>query len=344
MAILVTGGAGYIGSHMVWTLLDAGEDVVVIDNLSTGFRWAVADRARFYLGDIADVQVLNRIFIENDIEAIIHFAGSAIVPVSVSDPLSYYDNNSGKTRALLSAAINAGIRHVVFSSTAAVYGPQPSSAPVRETATLNPANPYGQSKLMTEFMLRDCAAAYDFNYVALRYFNVAGADPAGRAGQSTSGATHLIKVACEAALGKREGIHVYGIDYPTHDGTGVRDYIHVTDLADVHLKALQHLRSGKGSLVANCGYGSGYSVLDVLNMVTRVHGHSFKIHMAPRRPGDAASVVADSTLAHRTFDWKQKHDSLETIVRSALDWELFLMNRNVDDLQGIHRALAAASF
>ncbi len=344
MAILVTGGAGYIGSHMVWTLLDAGEDVVVIDNLSTGFRWAVADRARFYLGDISDVQVLNRIFIENDIEAIVHFAGSAIVPVSVSDPLSYYDNNSGKTRALLSAAINAGIRHVVFSSTAAVYGPQPSSAPVRETATLNPENPYGQSKLMTEFMLRDCAAAYDFNYVALRYFNVAGADPEGRAGQSTSGATHLIKVACEAALGKRDGIHVYGIDYPTHDGTGVRDYIHVTDLTDVHLKALQHLRSGKGSLVANCGYGSGYSVLDVLNMVTRVHGHSFKIHMAPRRPGDAASVVADSTLAHRTFDWKPKHDSLETIVRSALDWELFLMNRNVEDLQGIHRALAAASF
>jgi UDP-glucose 4-epimerase len=344
MAILVTGGAGYIGSHMVWALLDAGENVVVLDRLSTGFRWAVAPAARFYLGDIADAEVLKTIFIENDIEAIIHFAGSAVVPASVADPLSYYDNNSGKTRALLSAAIAAGVRHFVFSSTAAVYGPQKTSDPVKETAPLNPENPYGQSKLMTEFMLRDAAAAYDFDYVALRYFNVAGADPHGRAGQSTSGATHLIKVACEAALGKRDSVHVYGIDYPTHDGTGVRDYIHVTDLAEAHLKALQHLRKGKGSLVANCGYGSGYTVLDVLNMVVRLHGHAFKIHMAPRRPGDAASVVADATLAHRLLDWTPKYDSLETIVRSALDWELALINRRVGELQGVHRALAAASF
>jgi len=344
MAILVTGGAGYIGSHMVWTLLEAGEEVVVLDRLSTGFRWAVAPAARFYLGDVADPDILRTIFIENDIEAIIHFAGSAVVPVSVSDPLSYYDNNSGKTRALLSASIEAGVRHFVFSSTAAVYGPQPSSDPVKETASLNPENPYGQSKLMTEFMLRDAAAAYDFDYVALRYFNVAGADPEGRAGQSTNGATHLIKVACEAALGKRDSVAVYGVDYPTHDGTGVRDYIHVTDLAEAHLKALQHLRKGKGSLVANCGYGSGYSVLDVLNMVTRVHGHSFKIHMAPRRPGDSASVVADATLARRLLDWAPKHDSLETIVRSALDWELELIQRRVGDLQGIYRELAAASF
>jgi len=344
MAILVTGGAGYIGSHMVWTLLEAGEDVVVLDRLSTGFRWAVAPAARFYLGDVADPEILRTIFIENDIEAIIHFAGSAVVPVSVADPLSYYDNNSGKTRALLSASIAAGVRHFVFSSTAAVYGPQQTSDPVKETATLNPENPYGQSKLMTEFMLRDAAAAYDFNYVALRYFNVAGADPQGRAGQSTDGATHLIKVACEAALGKRDGVNVYGIDYPTHDGTGVRDYIHVTDLAHAHLKALQHLRQGKGSLVANCGYGFGYSVLDVLNMVTRVHGHSFKIHMAPRRPGDSASVVADATLARRVLGWVPQHDALETIVRSALDWELELMHRRVGDLQGIYRELAAASF
>ncbi|KQV84000.1 UDP-glucose 4-epimerase GalE [Rhizobium sp. Root1220] len=342
MAILVTGGAGYIGSHMAWTLLDAGEDVVVLDNLSTGFRWAVAPGARFYLGDVADPQALKAIFIENDIDAIIHFAGSAVVPASVSDPLSYYDNNSGKTRALMSAAISAGVRHFVFSSTAAVYGPQKTSEPVTETAPLNPENPYGQSKLMTEFMLRDAATAYDFNYVALRYFNVAGADPRGRAGQSTAGATHLIKVACEAALGRRSGVHVYGIDYPTHDGTGVRDYIHVSDLTDAHLNALQHLRKGRGSLVANCGYGAGYSVLDVLNMVTRLHGHSFKVHMAPRRLGDAASVVADSTLAHRVLDWKPTHDSLETIVRSALDWELFLMHRNVEDLPSMHRALAAA--
>ncbi|APO73456.1 UDP-glucose 4-epimerase 1 [Rhizobium etli 8C-3] len=344
MAILVTGGAGYIGSHMVWALLDAGENVVVLDRLSTGFRWAVAPAARFYLGDIADAEVLKTIFIENDIEAIIHFAGSAVVPASVADPLFYYDNNSGKTRALLSAAIAAGVRHFVFSSTAAVYGPQKTSDPVRETAPLNPENPYGQSKLMTEFMLRDAAAAYDFDYVALRYFNVAGADPHGRAGQSTSGATHLIKVACEAALGKRDSVHVYGIDYPTHDGTGVRDYIHVTDLVEAHLKALQHLRKGKGSLVANCGYGSGYTVLDVLNMVVRLHGHAFRIHMAPRRPGDAASVVADATLAHRVLDWTPKYDSLETIVRSALDWELALINRSVGELQGVHRALAAASF
>ena len=344
MAILVTGGAGYIGSHMVWRLIEAGEDVVVLDRLSTGFRWAVAPEARFYLGDVADAELLRTIFIENDIEAIIHFAGSAVVPVSVADPLSYYDNNSGKTRALLSAAIEAGVRHFVFSSTAAVYGPQKSSDPVRETATLNPENPYGQSKLMTEFMLRDAAAAYDFDYVALRYFNVAGADPQGRAGQSTSGATHLIKVACEAALGKRDSVSVYGIDYPTHDGTGVRDYIHVTDLADAHLKALQHLRQGKGSLVANCGYGFGYSVLDVLNMVTRVHGHSFKIHMAARRPGDSSSVVADATLARRVLGWVPQHDSLETIVRSALDWELELMHRRVGDLQGLYRELAAASF
>jgi UDP-glucose 4-epimerase len=344
MAILVTGGAGYIGSHMVWTLLDAGEQVVVLDRLSTGFRWAVAPEARFYLGDVADAELLKTVFIENDIEAIIHFAGSAVVPVSVADPLSYYDNNSGKTRALMSSAIAAGVRHFVFSSTAAVYGPQKTTDPVKEDASLNPENPYGQSKLMTEFMLRDAAAAYDFNYVALRYFNVAGADPLGRAGQSTAGATHLIKVACEAALGRRDNVSVYGIDYPTHDGTGVRDYIHVSDLAEAHLKALQHLRRERGSLVANCGYGAGYSVLDVLNMVTRLHGHSFKIHMAPRRPGDSASVVADSTLAHRVLEWTPQYDSLETIVRSALDWELSLMGRNVEDLQGIHRVLAAASF
>jgi UDP-glucose 4-epimerase len=328
----------------VWTLLDAGEDVVVLDRLSTGFRWAVAPAARFYLGDIADPDVLKKIFIENDIESIIHFAGSAVVPASVADPLSYYDNNTGKTRVLLSAAIKAGIRNFVFSSTAAVYGQQKSAAPVKETAPLNPDNPYGQSKLMTELMLRDAAAAYDFNYVALRYFNVAGADPQRRAGQSTAGATHLIKVACEAALGKRDGVHVHGIDYPTHDGTGVRDYIHVSDLAQAHLKALQHLRRGKGPLVANCGYGNGYSVLDVLNMVTRLHGQSFKIHMAPRRPGDAASVVADATLARRVLDWTPRYDSLETIVRSSLDWELFLTDKSVDDLHSIHRALAAVSF
>jgi UDP-glucose 4-epimerase len=344
MAILVTGGAGYIGSHMVWALADAGENVVVLDDLSTGFRWAVAPAARFYFGDIADVALLKAIFIENDIEAVIHFAGSTVVPVSVADPLSYYDNNSGRSRALVSASIDAGIRHFIFSSTAAVYGPQPDFEPVRETASLDPENPYGRSKLMTEWMLRDAAAAHDFSYVVLRYFNVAGADLHGRAGQSTDGATHLIKVACEAAMGKRKSVDVYGTDYPTHDGTGVRDYIHVSDLVNAHLKALVYLRRGGACLTANCGYGQGYSVLDVLNMVIRVYGRSFRIHRAARRPGDAASVIADASLARRVLQWTPQHDSLETIVTSALQWETSLMQRRVQDLHGIYRELAAASF
>ena len=342
MAVLVTGGAGYIGSHMVWTLLDAGEDVVVIDRLSTGFRWAVAPAARFYLGDAADEALLQKIFTENDIEAIIHFAGSAVVPTSIVDPLAYYDNNTGKTRSLMSAAIKAGIRHFVFSSTAAVYGPQASCDPVSETAPLHPETPYGLSKLMSEMMLRDVASAYDFRYVALRYFNVAGADAEGRAGQSTDGATHLVKVACEAALGKRQQVDIYGTDYPTHDGTGVRDYIHVTDLAEAHLKALYRLRTGGSSLIANCGYGMGYSVLDVLNMVTRVHGQAFKIRMAPRRVGDAASVVADSSLARKELAWTPKYNCMETIVRSSLDWESYLGRRSNLDLEASRKALVAS--
>ena len=343
MTVLVTGGAGYIGSHMVWRLLDAGEDVVVMDRLSTGFRWAVPPAARFYLGDIADEALLQKIFAENDIDAIIHFAGSAVVPMSIEDPLAYYENNTGKTRILMSAAVRAGIRHFVFSSTAAVYGPQPTDRPVAEGAPLLPESPYGQSKLMSELMLRDAAAAYDFRYVALRYFNVAGADPKGRAGQSTEGATHLIKVACEAALGHRHQVDIYGTDYPTHDGTGVRDYIHVSDLADAHLMALRHLRSGGRPLVANCGYGLGYSVLDVLNMVMRVHGRAFRIHMAPRRPGDTTSVVADAALAHRELGWAPKYNCLETIVRSSLDWELQLTQRSGFDAGGLKRVYAAPS-
>ncbi|MBZ5760340.1 MULTISPECIES: UDP-glucose 4-epimerase GalE [Rhizobium] len=331
MAILVTGGAGYIGSHMVWTLLDAGEDVVVIDRLSTGFRWAVAPAARFYLGDAADETVLQKIFAENDIEAIVHFAGSAIVSSSIKDPLAYYENNTGKTRVLMSAAVRAGVRHFVFSSTAAVYGPQPTGEPVPETASLNPETPYGLSKLMSEYMLRDAAAAYDFRYVALRYFNVAGADPEGRTGQSTEGATHLVKVACEAALGRRPAVDIYGTDYPTHDGTGVRDYIHVSDLAEAHLKALQHLRAGGPSLIANCGYGMGYSVLDVLNMVTRVHGRAFRINHAPRRPGDAACVVADASFARDVLGWTPRRNCMETIVRSSLAWENHLAQRREAD-------------
>jgi UDP-glucose 4-epimerase len=339
MAVLVTGGAGYIGSHMVWALLDAGEDVVVVDRLSTGFRWAVASAARFYMGDVGDQALLRRIFVDNDIEAVIHFAGSAVVPASLADPLAYYENNTDKTRVLMSAAIKAEIRHFIFSSTAAVYGQQASCEPVAEDAPLRPDTPYGQSKLMSEQMLRDAAATYDFSYVALRYFNVAGADPDGRAGQSTQGATHLVKVACEAALGKRPFVDLYGTDYSTPDGTCVRDYIHVTDLVEAHLKALHHLRRGGGPLVANCGYGVGYSVLDVLKTVALVQGSTFMVRQAPRRGGDVAIVVANAERARRELGWVPKHDSLEEIVRSSLAWEQYLAER----LAPRHAILAAAS-
>ncbi len=328
MAVLVTGGAGYIGSHMVWALVDAGEEVVVLDRLSTGFRWAVAPEARFYEGDIADPALLSTIFAENRIDAIIHFAGSIIVPESVADPLMYYLNNTAKTRSLVAAAVAGGVRHFIFSSTAAVYGTPDGTEPVLESAALRPESPYGSSKLMTEIMLRDTAAAHDFTYTALRYFNVAGADPRGRTGQSTAGATHLIKVASEAALGKRAGMDVYGTDYPTPDGTCVRDYIHVTDLANAHLKALQRMRAGGGSIVANCGYGRGFSVLEVLEQVKAVSGVEFPVRFAARRPGDAVLIVANPSVAMQELDWKPEHDNLAFIVRTALDWEDHLGKRN----------------
>ena len=344
MAVLVTGGAGYIGSHMVWALLDAGEDVVVLDELTTGFRWAVAPGARFYLGDVGDTAMLAQIFSENRIEAIVHFAGSAVVPDSVARPLDYYDNNTGKTRILLSAAIEASIRNIVFSSTAAVYGTQESAAPVRECAVLSPESPYGLSKLMSELMLRDAANAHGLSYVALRYFNVAGADPEGRAGQSTPGATHLIKVACEAALGRRSRVDVYGTDYPTPDGTGVRDYVHVSDLVGAHMKALDHLRRGGEPLVANCGYGSGYSVLEILETVMEVRGRRFQVHVAPRRPGDPACVVADATLARETLGWTPRHADLSEIVRTALAWEEHLLQDRSYDIDAIQQRLVSARF
>jgi UDP-glucose 4-epimerase len=328
MTVLVTGGGGYIGSHMVWALIDAGEDVAVIDRLSTGFRWAIAPEAKFYQGDIADEALLERIFTENAVDAIIHFAGSIIVPESVSDPLSYYENNTAKSRTLIAAAVRHKVPRFVFSSTAAVYGTPESAEPVNETAGLHPESPYGSSKLMTEIMLRDTAAAHDFTYTALRYFNVAGADPRGRTGQSTVGATHLIKVAGEAALGKRSHISVFGTDYPTPDGTCVRDYIHVTDLANAHLKALERMRAGGGSLVANCGYGRGFSVLEVLDTVRKVHGKDFEIRYGDRRPGDAVMIVANPALAKQELGWKPEHDDLEFIVRTALDWEAHLAKRN----------------
>jgi UDP-glucose 4-epimerase len=330
MSVLVTGGAGYIGSHMVWRLVDSGEEVVVLDNLTTGFRWAVAPEARIVIGDVADEDLVGRLIAEHKIEAIIHFAGSIVVPESVADPLGYYLNNTVKSRALIAAAVKGGVRHFIFSSTAAVYG-TPKVTPVAENAVLMPESPYGRSKLMTETMLADTAAVHDLMYVALRYFNVAGADPQGRTGQSTKGATHLIKVASETALAKRDAITVYGTDYPTADGTCVRDYIHVSDLAAAHSEALAHLRAGGNNLVANAGYGRGYSVLQVIDTVKRVSGRDFKVVIGDRRPGDPAAIVADPALIMSEFGWKPRHDNLDEIVRSALAWEESLGRRNQRD-------------
>jgi len=320
MAVLVTGGAGYIGSHMVLALVDAGEDVVVLDDLSTGFARAVHPKARFVEGDVADEALVLRLIAQHGIDAVIHFAARIVVPDSVADPLGYYLANTVKSRALLAAAVAAGVRRFVFSSTAAVYG-MPAENPVRESAPANPMSPYGASKLMTEWMLRDAAAAHGMNYVALRYFNVAGADPQGRSGQSTPKATHLIKVACETALGKRNRMEVFGTDYPTADGTCVRDYIHVTDLVAAHCAALAHLRAGGESLTLNCGYGRGYSVLEVINAVKRISGKDFPVFYAPRRPGDPAAIVAGADRIRAALGWQPKLDDLATIVRHALAWE-----------------------
>jgi len=326
MTILVTGGAGYIGSHMVLELVDAGEEVVVLDNLSTGFEWAVAKPAELVVGDIGDAELVNRVLRERDVEAIIHFAGSIVVPESVSNPLMYYENNTVKSRGLIAAAVANGVKQLIFSSTAAVYG-NPAENPVTETADLRPMSPYGWSKLMTEIMLRDTAAAHDFRYVALRYFNVAGADPKGRSGQSTPKATHLIKVACETALGKRGHMEVFGTDYPTRDGTCIRDFIHVKDLARAHVAALNHLRAGGAANVFNCGYSKGYSVLEVLGAVKRVAGKDMDIRYSPRRPGDPAAIVAASSKIRDELGWVPEHDDLDRIVAQALAWEAELARR-----------------
>ncbi len=327
MTVLVTGGAGYIGSHTVWDLVDAGESVIVLDDLSTGFGWAVSPEAELVTGDIGDQALVDRLIAERGIDAIIHFAGSVVVPDSVADPLGYYLNNTVRSRALIELAVRGGVSRFVFSSTAAVYG-MTGDEPVSEEAPKQPISPYGRSKLMTEMMLADTTAAHDFRFVALRYFNVAGSDPKGRTGQSTKGATHLIKVAAQAALGKRAGVQVYGTDYPTPDGTGVRDFIHVTDLARAHLAALAYLAAGGDSLIANCGYGHGYSVLQVLNAVERVSGKKLNITYGPRRPGDPASVISDPALIRRSFDWTPVHDDLDFIVQTALSWEESLDRRN----------------
>ena len=330
MSVLVTGGAGYIGSHMVWQLLDGGESVVVLDNLRSGFDWAVAPEATLVNGDCGDGGLVGRLIAEHRVDAIIHFAGSIVVPESVADPLGYYLNNTANSRALIEAAVKGGVRHFIFSSTAAVYG-TPDVSPVGEDAPPRPMSPYGRSKLMTEMMLADTAAAHDFVYTALRYFNVAGADPKGRTGQSTQGATHLIKVASEVALGKRSEMTVYGTDYPTPDGTCIRDYIHVTDLVAAHADALRYLRAGGPSLVANCGYGRGYSVIEVVETVKRVSGKDFPVVFGPRRAGDPTSIVASPALIMSRLGWRPHLDDLDLIVRSALAWEEGLGRRNRRD-------------
>jgi UDP-glucose 4-epimerase len=319
--ILVTGGAGYIGSHAVLALRDAGWPVAVIDNLTTGFRWAVPEDVAFYEGDIEDSALLAQIIADENIGAIMHFAGSIIVPESVADPLKYYHNNSAKSRGLIESAVKGGVRHFIFSSTAATYG-IPEESPVSESTPQRPINPYGMSKLMTEHMLHDVSAAHDLNFCALRYFNVAGADPQARTGQSTAGATHLIKVAVEAALGKRDSVAVFGTDYDTPDGTGVRDYIHVSDLAAAHVLALEALIADPTrNHLLNCGYGRGFSVLEVLDAVDRVTNMKISRKMEGRRAGDPDSLISDNRAIMARFPWQPKHADLDEIVAHALAWE-----------------------
>jgi UDP-glucose 4-epimerase len=327
MAVLVTGGAGYIGSHMVLALTDAGIETVVLDNLSTGFPWAIAPAAKLVRGDVGDQVLVTKVMRDHKIDAVIHFAGSIVVPDSVADPLGYYSNNTVKSRALMECAVKAKVPHFIFSSTAAVYG-NPKSLPVFETDAPAPISPYGSSKLMTEIMLQDSHLAYGLNYVALRYFNVAGADPKGRSGQSTPHATHLIKVACQTALGQRAKMDVFGTDYDTPDGTCLRDYIHVSDLIAAHMCALSHLRKGGESGIFNCGYGKGYSVLEVIKAVEKANGAPFKVDYVPRRAGDPAGIVAGATRVREELGWQPKYNDLDFIVASALNWEKHLQRRN----------------
>ncbi len=327
MSVLVTGGAGYIGSHMVLELIDAGERVVVVDNLSTGHAWAVRKPAKLVVGDVGDRALMSKVIRKHGVEAIIHFAGSIVVPESIADPLGYYLNNTVASRALIECAVRGAVPHFIFSSTAAVYG-MPARNPVGEEAPLRPISPYGSSKMMTETMLRDAANAHDLTFVALRYFNVAGADPKGRSGQSTPKATHLIKVATEAALAKRPRLEVFGTDYATPDGTCIRDYIHVTDLVRAHMAALAWLRAGSGSQVLNCGYGRGASVLEVVDAVKRVSGSDFDVRLSERRPGDPATLIADASRIRNELGWRPALDDLDTICAQALAWE-----RHLDGLQ-----------
>ena len=317
--ILVTGGAGYIGSHVVRQLGENGENVITLDNLCTGFEAAVT-HGELVIGDTGDAALLDRIFDNHAIDTVMHFAAHTIVPESVADPLKYYGNNTANSRTLLERAHAHGVKHVVFSSTAAVYGIPPEGKASEATAT-RPINPYGSSKLMTEWMLRDLSNAGGPSYVALRYFNVAGCEPGGTIGQSTPKATLLVKVACEAAVGLRPGISVYGTDYPTPDGTGLRDYIHVEDLATAHLDALNYLREGGKSTTLNCGYGHGYSVREVLAAVERVNGAPLNITEEPRRAGDPPILIAVANKIQKVLGWQPRFDDLDTIVRTSLEWE-----------------------
>ena len=327
--VSVTGGAGYIGSHAVLSLLDAGWRVVVVDTLITGFRWAVPEAAVFVQGDVSDVSLMTEVIREHGAGAILHFAGSLLVEESTKDPLKYYRNNTAASRSLIEAAVAGGCKHFVFSSTAATYG-VPEAVPIPEGAPRRPINPYGRSKLMTEEILADAASVHPFNYCALRYFNVAGADPQGRSGQSTSGATHLIHIAAEAATGKRDHVNVFGTDYDTPDGTGVRDYIHVSDLADAHVHALEHLIAHpQQSLTLNCGYGHGYSVLEVLDTVDRVTNRSIERRLVGRRAGDPDALVADNRAILSTLKWRPRYDDIGQIVSDALSWERTLRERGL---------------
>jgi len=320
MTVLVTGGAGYIGSHIVLALAEAGENVVVIDDLSTGFSAHLPEGVPLFIGDAGDEDLVEGVITQHRVESIIHCAGSVVVPDSMRDPLGYYRNNTMTTRNLLKAAVKNGISSFIFSSTAAVYG-SPDQVPVPEYAPTRPLSPYGSSKLMSEIMLHDAASAHGMRYVVLRYFNVAGADPQARIGLATVGATHLLKIAVEAATGQRAKVDVFGTDYPTPDGSCIRDFIHVSDLSEAHCSALAYLRGGGTSITLNCGYGRGYSVLETIDAVRRVSGRSFAVQYAPRRPGDIMTMVADTSRIGRTLDWTPRYDDLETIAAHALAWE-----------------------